>query len=321
VISLSPEKEYSKESKSQGPAPAYRCPECKSANIIRDYYEAQDVCGDCGLVLREGMLDRGYEKRVFDEDQRNKKSRTGLPTTYTIHDKGLSTMIDWHDRDVYGTNLKPGQREQFYRLRKWQKRLRVSNPSEKSLSVALDEINRTSDNLNLPKSAWENASVIYRKALEKGLIKGRSIQGMAAASVYLSCRQHGLSKTVREIAQASYLSKKKVSKSYRFLLKELDYKIPIQEPSKYVTKFSNKMEYQGIAEEIATKIIAGARELKLTSGKDPTGIAAASSYIALTLIGEKKTQKEISEIAQVTEVTVRNRYKELIERLLIKTTQ
>jgi transcription initiation factor TFIIB len=294
------------------------CPECGSSRLMRDYETAEIVCMDCGIVVASKIADRGPEWRAFDDEQRAKRTRVGAPLTYTIHDKGLSTMIDWHDRDIYGKSLSPGQKAQVYRLRKWQRRIRVSDATERNLAFALSEITKIANNLNLPKNILETASVIYRKAVKERLIRGRSIQGVTAAAIYLGCRQCGLARTLEEIAQASSVNKKEVGRSYRFLIKELNYSIPPLRPSQYITKFSNQLTMQGKVEEIAHKILSAAKELKLTSGRGPTGIAAAASYIASVLTGERKTQREIAEIAQVTEVTIRNRYKELVERLMFQ---
>jgi transcription initiation factor TFIIB len=291
------------------------CPECGSEKVIRDYEAGEIVCMDCGYVVATKLADRGPEWRAFDDEQRAKRTRVGAPMTYTIHDKGLSTMIDWHDRDIYGKRLSPGQKAQVYRLRKWQRRIRVSDATERNIAFALSEISKISNGLSLPKNIVETASVIYRKAVKERLIRGRSIQGVTAASIYVACRKCGLPRTLEEIAQASNLNKKEVGRSYRFLIKELNYFIPPLKPSQCITKFSNQLTMPGIVEEIAHKILTTAKDLMLTSGRGPTGIAAAASYIASVLTGERKTQREIAEIAQVTEVTIRNRYKELVERL------
>jgi transcription initiation factor TFIIB len=287
---------------------------------MRDYDCAEIVCMDCGVVIATKLADRGPEWRAFNKEQRAKRTRVGAPLTFTIHDKGLSTMIDWHDRDIYGRRLAPGQKAQIYRLRKWQRRIRVSDATERNLAFALSEISKIANNLSLPRNILETASVIYRKAVKEHLIRGRSIQGVTAAAIYLSCRQCKLARTLDEIAEASGINKKEVGRSYRFLVRELGYFIPPVKPGQYVSKFSNQLTMQGKAEEIAHKILAMARELRLTSGRGPTGIAAAASYIASVLMGERKTQREIAEIAQVTEVTIRNRYKELVERLMFITT-
>jgi len=293
----------------------HRCPECGSTRLMRDYECAEIVCMDCGFVVAAKLADRGPEWRAFDDEQRAKRTRVGAPLTFTIHDKGLSTMIDWHDRDIFGKRLSPGQKAQVYRLRKWQRRIRVSDATERNLAYALSEISKIANAMSLPKSILETASVIYRRAVKERLIRGRSIQGVTAAAVYLACRQCGLPRTLDEIAYASGVNKKEVGRSYRFLVKELDYFIPPLKPTQYITKFSNQLTMQGKVEEIAHKILNAAKDLKLTSGRGPTGIAAAASYVASVLTGERKTQREIAEIAQVTEVTIRNRYKELVEKL------
>jgi transcription initiation factor TFIIB len=321
---LSSENELHKDVESPSPSQSVEsvkvqsCPECGSTRIMRDYECAEIVCMDCGFVVAAKIADRGPEWRAFDDEQRSKRTRVGAPLTYTIHDKGLSTTIDWHDRDIYGKSLSPGQKAQVYRLRKWQRRIRVSDATERNLAFALSEMTKISNNLNLPKNILETASVIYRKAVKERLIRGRSIQGVTSAAIYLACRQCGLPRTLDEIAQSSSVNKKELGRSYRFLIKELNYSIPPLKPSQYITKFSNQLTMQGKVEEIAHKILAAAKELKLTSGRGPTGIAAAASYIASVLTGERKTQREIAEIAQVTEVTIRNRYKELVERLLFQ---
>ncbi len=303
------------EEKLPQPPTIRRCPECGSTRLMRDYECAEIVCMGCGFVVAAKLADQGPEWRAFDDEQRAKRARAGAPLTFTIHDKGLSTMIDWHDRDVYGKRLAPGQKAQIYRLRKWQRRIRVSDATERNLAFALSEISKIANNLNLPKNILETASVIYRKAVKERLIRGRSIQGVTAAAIYVACRQCGVARTLDEIAQSSTVNKKEVGRSYRFLIKELNYFIPPLKPSQYITKFSNQLTMQGKVEEIAHKILATAKDLKLTSGRGPTGIAAAASYIASVLTGERKTQREIAEIAQVTEVTIRNRYKELVEKL------
>jgi len=293
------------------------CPECGSLKLMRDYEAAEIVCMSCGFVVAAKLADRGPEWRAFDEEEREKRPRAGAPLSYAIHDKGLSTLISFGDCDVRGKKFSPQQKAQMYRLRKWQRRIRVSDATERGLSLALGEISRITNVLSLPKNILETASVIYRKAVKERLIQGRTIEGVSAAVVYIACRQCRLTRSLNEIAQASNIDKKQVGKDYRMLVKKLDYFIPPIKPGQYITKFSSQLTMQGQAEEIAYKILNTARELKLTSGRGPTGLAAAASYMASVLTGERRTQREIAETAQCTEVTIRNRYKELVERLMI----
>jgi len=292
-----------------------RCPECGSNRLIKDNECAEIVCMACGYVLVAKMADQGPEWRDFDAEQRAKRERAGAPATFTIHDKGLSTTIDRHDRDVHGKRFPQGQKAQIYRLRKWHRRIRVSNATERNLAFALSEISKIANNLNLPRNILETASVIYRKAVKQRLVRGRTIQGVTAAAIYVACRQCGVARSLEDISQASPISKKEVGRSYRFLIKKLHFYIRPVKAGQYINKFCNQLTMQGEVEDIAHRILLVAKELKLTSGRGPTGMAAATSYIASVLTGERKTQREIAEIAQVTEVTIRNRYKELVERL------
>jgi len=294
------------------------CPECGSLKLMRDYDAAEVVCMACGYVIAEKLSNPGPEWRAFDDEQKTKRTRVGAPLTYTIHDKGLSTVIDWRDKRAVGKKFDPAQRMELYRLRKWQRRVRVSDSTERNLAVALSELSKISSSLNLPKNIIETASVIYRKAIKKRLIRGRSIHNVTAAALYMSCRQCGVPRTLDEIASASTLNKKDIGRSYRFMVRELDTFVPPSTSRNYAARFSNKLVVSGKAEAIAIKILEIAKQMKLTSGRGPTGIAAAATYIATVLMNERKTQREIAEIANVTEVTIRNRYKELLERLFIE---
>ncbi len=294
------------------------CPECGSSNLMRDYDIAEIVCMNCGYVVDEKIADTRPEWRAFDDEQKAKRTRVGAPITYTIHDKGLSTTIDWKDRKSIGGKLTSTQRMELYSLRKWQRRVRVSDATERNLAVALSELSKLSSALNLPKNIVETASVIYRKAIKRRLIRGRSIHNVTAAAIYLSCRQCGIPRTLDEISGVSNLSKKDIARSYRFMVRELETSVPPSTSRNYAARFSNKLTISGRAEAIAIKILEVAKSMKLTSGRGPTGIAAAATYLATVLTNERKTQREIAEVANVTEVTIRNRYKELLEKLLIE---
>ncbi|MCJ7506406.1 transcription initiation factor IIB [Candidatus Bathyarchaeota archaeon] len=294
------------------------CPECGGSKLMRDYEAAEIVCEACGYVIAEKLIDSRPEWRAFDDEQRAKRTRVGAPLTYTIHDKGLSTIIDWRDKRTGGKSLTPAERLDLYKLRKWQRRVRVSDSTERNLAVALSEMSKLSSGLNLPKNILETASVIYRRAIRKKLIRGRSIHNVTAAAIYMSCRQCGVARTLDEIAASSNLNKKDIGRSYRFMVRELETFVPPSTSHHYAARFSNKLAISGKAEAIALKILEIAKGMKLTSGRGPTGIAAAATYVATVLTNERRTQREIAEVANVTEVTIRNRYKELLERLFIE---
>ena len=295
-----------------------RCTECGSTDLIRDYDAGELVCEKCGFVISSTLFDHGPEWRAFNAEQREKRTRVGAPLTWTIHDKGLSTIIDWHGRDVYGRKLKPMQSAWVYRMRKWHRRSKVSGANERNLAFALSELTKVSYKLNLPRNVLETAAVLYRRVVRKRLIRGRSIQGVAAASVYLACRQCKVIRTLDEVAKAAHISKKEGGRNYRFLLRKMQTKVPLVDPKNYVSKFVNHLALSGDTESIALKIIDLATEMRLTSGRGPGGIAAAATYIASLLTDERRTQGEIARGAHVTEVTIRNRYKELTQKLNIR---
>ncbi|MCW4052563.1 MAG: transcription initiation factor IIB [Candidatus Bathyarchaeota archaeon] len=292
-----------------------KCPECSSPNLVHDYDSGETVCGDCGLVLREQTMDKGPEWRAFTQEEKASRSRVGVPTSYSVHDKGLSTAIGRVDRDAFGRKLPLSTRLQMWRLRKWQIRSRVHSSVDRNLAQAMAELDRLSDKVYLPSSVKEKAAITYRKALDKGLVRGRSIAAIAAASLYAACRTTGTPRTLREISEASLVDKKDVARCYRLLLRELDVKMPIADPLTYVSKIAEKTGITGPTQGKAIKILRDARRNRAAAGKDPMGLAAAALYIACLMSGEKKTQKDIAEAAGVTEVTVRNRYKTLKRQL------
>jgi transcription initiation factor TFIIB len=295
-----------------------KCPECSSPHIMRDHDIGEIVCMNCGYVIDEKLADTRPEWRAYDNEQIIKKTRVGAPMTHAIHDKGLSTTIGWNDKLFFGGKLTSTQRMDFYTLIKRQRKVNVSNSNEKNLASALSELCKLSMSLNLPRAILETASVIYRKVNKKNFSRGRSIRNITAATIYLSCRQCSILRTLEEIAIASGLDKKDIARSYRFMIRELETSVPLSLSTRHATRFSNKLTLSGKAEAIAIKILEAAKKMRLTSGRAPTGIAAAATYLATVITNEKNTQREIAEVANVTEVTIRNRYKELLEKLLIE---
>ena len=294
---------------------ADKCPECTSKNLIHDYDTGETICGDCGLVLYEQMLDKGPEWRAFTQEEKASRSRVGMPTSYSVHDKGLSTAISQVDRDAFGRKLPLATRLQMWRLRKWQIRSRVHSSIDRNLAQAMAELDRLSGKVSISPPIKEKAAVIYRKALDKGLVRGRSINSIAEAALYAACRGSGTPRTLREIAEASRVDKKDVARCYRLLLRELDVHMPISDPLTYVSKIAEKNGISGKAQGAAIAILGEARRKRAAAGKDPMGLAAAALYIACLQHNEKKTQKDIADAAGVTEVTVRNRYKALKKQL------
>jgi len=294
-----------------------KCPECGGNHLSKDYSRAELVCQDCGLVIDEDLIDHGPEWRAFDSEQREKRARTGSPMTYMIHDKGLSTMISWKNRDSYGKSIPTRNRAQLFRLRKWQRRIRISNATERNLATALSSLDRMASGMNLPRTVRETAAMIYRKAALKNLIRGRSVESVTAASLYAACRQCHVPRTLDEIANIANMSRKEIGRNYRYVSRELELKLLPTTPQDYISRFCSELKLSSDVQGKVMEILKEAADAELTSGRGPTGIAAASIYVASILCGERRTQREVSEVAGVTEVTIRNRYKELAERLNI----
>jgi transcription initiation factor TFIIB len=294
---------------------ADKCPECASINLVHDYDTGETICGDCGLILYEQMLDKGPEWRAFTQQEKASRSRVGMPTSYSIHDKGLSTTISQVDRDAFGRKLPLSTRLQMWRLRKWQIRSRVHSSIDRNLSQAMSELERLSSHVSITPSIKEKAALIYRKALDKGLVRGRSINAITAASLYAACRESGTPRTLREISEASLVDKKDVARCYRLLIQEIRFSMPVADSLTYVSKIAQKNGISGRTQGAAITILAEAKRKRFAAGKDPMGLAAAALYIACLQQNEKITQKDIAEAAGVTEVTVRNRYKSLKKQL------
>ncbi len=297
----------------------FRCPYCGSTYLLRDTEQGEIVCTNCGLVIDTDLMDQGPEWRSFSsEDERTDRVRVGAPITYTIHDKGLTTTIDWRDKSIAVKGITPDKRAQIQRMRKWHRRIRIYDAQERNLAHALSEITRIADKLGIPKNVIETAAVIYRKAIAQGLVRGRSIRSMAAATLYIACRKCKFVRTLDEIADASGMEKKEIGRSFRFLVNELGMVVPPLTPKDYVARLLSRLRMRGEAEDIAYKTLELASQLRLTSGRGPMGIAAAAVYVASVLTGERKTQREIAELARVTEVTIRNRYKSIVKNILFE---
>jgi transcription initiation factor TFIIB len=284
-----------------------RCPECSSSEFVTDREAGEVACSQCGLVLQDEILDQKPEWRAFTPEETRAKARTGPPASLKRFDKGLTTTFQPY-KDTYGRALPMRERLKMMRLRKWNIRARVHSSAERNLSQAMTELTRLSDKLHIPASVEENAALIYRKALDKGLIRGRSIKSIAAASLYAACRLESTPRSLKEVAEASTRRRKEISRGYRLLQQSLNIRMPVDNPAKYVSKIASRVRLDQTTENLAIKLLQKAKKIKVDVGKGPTGIAAAALYIAAIMNKSKVTQRELAKAAGVTEVTVRNRY-------------
>jgi len=204
---------------------------------------------------------------------------------------------------------------QLFRLRKWQTRTRISDATDRNLAIALSELDRMASGLGLPRTVRETAAMIYRKAAKRKLVRGRSIEGVTSASLYAACRQCHVPRTLDEISNVAHLSRKEIGRTYRYIARELELKLMPTTPRDYISRFCSELKLSADVQAKTSDILREAADKELTSGRGPTGIAAASLYIASVLCGERITQREVADVAGVTEVTIRNRYKELAKKL------
>jgi len=286
------------------------CGNCGSENFEEDSAAAEVVCINCGLVVEDGKVDESAEYRSFNAEEEDKKARAGKPLTYTKHDMGLSTEIG---RVGEVKNVSDSKKSQYYRLRKWHKRL--TNSKSKNMGFAFSELNTLISNLNLPESVHEESARLYGKAVDQSLVSGRSIENVVSSIVYIVARKHDAPRTLDEISVCMGIEKKELGQCYRYVARELGLRILPVRPGMYVSRFAERLDVSGCVQSSARDLIDDAADRDLLSGKNPTGIAAAALYIACLLEDEKRTQKEVADVAGVTEVTVRNRYRELVDEL------
>ncbi len=263
------------------------------------------------------MEETGPERRTVSSQGEDERSRTGMPASITSPDMGLATVIGRANEDASGRAISGEMRSTVERMRTWDSRSRVRQPVDRNLRQAFSELERLSDRLSVSEAVTEKAAYTYRKALECGLVRGRSISAIMAASLYAACRDREVPRTLKDMAEVSDISRTEIARSYRLLLREMDIKVPVANPLKCVTKIGSRARMGEKTQRKALEILVRAEMMMVTAGKDPMGLAASALYVASMLEGGVKTQRDIADAARVTEVTLRNRYKGLREALEI----
>ena len=292
-----------------------KCPKCGKGTMVIDNAGAELYCSSCGFVVKEKIVEMGPEWRSFSGEEKDNRSRTGIPTSIAIHDMGLATMIGAVNRDASGRSLSGSMKSTVDRLRTWDRRSQVHESTDRNLRQAFNELRRFSDKLTLSAAVTEKAAYFYRKALERNLVRGRSITSIIAASIYAACRDGQIPRTLKDVSAATNVKKKELARSYRLLHREMDFKMPVADSSRCVSGIASRAGMSEKTQRRALEILVRAKQMRISAGKDPMGFAASALYVACTLEGEAKTQKDVAEAAGVTEVTIRNRYKGLREAL------
>ena len=294
------------------------CSICKrSDKLVTDPESGETICSNCGMVISDKIQQinkpewRTFDTEQIDNNNSNNKIRTGAPTSIARHDMGLSTVIGRTDRDASGHKIDAQMRSTMERLRIWDFRTQRHTATDRNLSLAFNELDTLKDKPGLPDAVVEKAAYIYRKAQERHLVRGRTVSGILAAAVYIGCREMGISRTLKDIAAYSNVKLKEVARSYRLLYLELDLKIPIVDPMKYIARVANRANLSEKTKRQAAEIMNNVTKREISTGKDPMGLAAAVLYLASLNTGENITQANIADAAGVTEVTIRNRVKDL----------
>ena len=283
-----------------------RCPSCNKPSLVLDENSGELACSNCGIVVTEKGAADGPEWRSFANDGVD-KSRVGSGTSITMHDMGLSTVIGAVNKDATGKPLSTSTRKQIERLRTWDSRSQAHTSTDRNLRQALSEMDKLKDKLSLTDAVIEKSAYIYRKAIEKKLVKGRSIQGLVGACVYAGCRDTETPRTLDDVADGINIRRKDVARCYRLIFRELDLKIPVADPINGIARIASIAGLGEKTKRKAIEILSKAKKIGMVAGKDPMGLAAAALYLACITSGGSKTQKEISVASGVTEVTIRNR--------------
>ncbi|MEM5870747.1 MAG: TFIIB-type zinc ribbon-containing protein [Candidatus Aenigmatarchaeota archaeon] len=288
-----------------------KCKVCGSENIIFDSSRGEYLCQNCGAVLEDYVIDLSQEWRAFSSEQLERRARTGSPLSIVKHDKGLSTQVGKGTAELY--KVPTEKRFQYYRLTQWSKRLSTSK--DRNISYALSELQRIVSSLQLPKTVLERAAMYYEQLISRGAIRGRSLEGIIASLVYYAAKELHTPRTFDEIAEVVGIDKRELGRVYRYVARELGLRILPADARDFIPRFCSLINVSEKVQKRALELLEQAEKAGIVSGKGPTGIAAAVIFIASLLEGERRTQREIAEKCKLTEVTIRNRYKEIVERL------
>ena len=289
------------------------CSTCNNDQTsVTDPESGEIICRNCGMVMLDNVQETRPEWRSFTTDEANNtRSRTGMPTSLARHDKGLATIIGRTNKDASGQVLDAAMRTTMERLRTWDFRTQAHTSTDRNLRQAFSELDRLKDKLGLPDSVIEKTAYIYRKVQERGLVRGRTISSVLAAAAYIACREMGMSRTLDDIAHLNNIKHKELARTFRLLVLELDLKVPMIDPMKCVVKVANKAKLSEKTKRQAMNIMHDIVKSGVSAGKDPMGLAGSVIYMSSINTGETITQMDIADAAGVTEVTIRNRYKDI----------
>lgn len=283
--------------------------------MVTDESTGEILCSSCGLVLVEKVAISGPDQ-AYTSEEYFEKSRTGSKTTLALNDMGLSTIIGKTNKDASGNSLSGGMKQTFDRLRMWDNRSKSGN-TEARLRSAFTLLSTVRTKLGLSDSVIEEAAYLYRKAKNKK-IRGRNIDCMTLASLYLSCRKSSTPRTIPDIASAGNVNIKDLSRHVRLLIEDFNMKIESYDSSFFVNRIASMVNAIERSRRDALLILAKLRENRYAEGKNPIALAAAALYISCITNGEKQTQRQIAKAAGISTVTLRMRSESILQNFNIK---
>jgi transcription initiation factor TFIIB len=229
---------------------------------------------------------------------------------------GLNTVIGNNNKDSRGQNIDPSMHSTMQRLRIYNFRSQAHTSTDRNLMRAFGELGRQRDKLGLSDAMIDKTAYIYRKALGKGLVRGRSTSAILAAAIYIACREMGAVRSLKDIGEITDVKRKVISRSYRILIQELEMIMPVTDPMKCIAKIANKAKLSEKSKRMAIDVMKDLVNTEASAGKGPMSLAATILYLSCLRNDEAVSQKYIAEAAGVTEVTIRNRIKDLKSRNL-----
>jgi transcription initiation factor TFIIB len=281
------------------------CSVCKNGRPIADVESGELVCSHCGLVFSEKATDNRPEWRNFGSENKD-RTRTGSPMSLAQHDMGLNTVIGNNNKDSHGQNIDASMHSTMKRLRTYDFRSQARTSTDRNLMRAFGELGRQRDKLGLSDAMIDKTAYIYRKALGKGLLKGRSSSAILAAAIYIACREMGATRSLNDISEITDVRRKVISRSLMILIQQLEIIMPLIDPVKCIAKIANKANISEKSKRMAIDVMKELVNTQVPAGKRPMSLAATILYLCCMRNNEGVTQRHLAEAAGVTEVTLRN---------------
>jgi transcription initiation factor TFIIB len=287
------------------------CALCNSTSIVFDSETSEAICSSCGMVVKDSIESMGPEWRSYSGEDIENKSRTGMPSSLAFHDMGLSTFISYSNVDANGVAISAEQRSKVQRMRRWNKISSNNRSYHRNLKNAFAILSTIKDKLSLSDTLIEKAAYNYRKALDKKIIKGRSIRALIVAAVYAACRDLAVPRTLEEISTAANTDAIFAGKCYRLLVQNLELQLPVIDSNKYLARIANKAKVSEKTYRVALDMLSTIKGDPISHGKDPNALAVAVLYAACLREGENVSQAQVAVAGDISIVTLRKRFQDV----------